>query len=108
VESHGAKYPRASLAALDKLVTTERVWAYAVILLLGYAIGAAFLLATMRHGLDAQGEPPGTDFIIVYGVSVLTLSGRAALAYALHAPIRLAALWCGLWALLALLRVAEA
>jgi hypothetical protein len=72
----------ASLAAIDRLVTPARVRDYAVILLGGYFVGVAVLLATLRHGLDARGNPPGADFIIFYGVSVLTLKGQAVLAYA--------------------------
>jgi len=79
VRSRGAV---ASLAALDRLVTPRRVRAYAVILVVVYVAGFAVLLATLRHGLDPRGNPPGADFIIFYGVSVLTLKGQAALAYA--------------------------
>lgn len=74
----------AALSAADSLITSERLRAYSLILLIGYAAGIAVLLATLRHGLDAQGKPPGADFIIFYGVSKLTLAGRALAAYSPH------------------------
>jgi hypothetical protein len=71
--------------ALDRLVTWERVRAYAAILLVGYLVGWLALALTLRHGLDARGDPPGADFIIFYGVSRLTLAGQALAAYLPHA-----------------------
>lgn len=72
-------------AALDRLVTWDRVRAYAAILLAGYLIGWLVIGLTLRHGLDPRGDPPGADFIIFYGVSRLTLAGQAIAAYAPHA-----------------------
>jgi hypothetical protein len=66
-------------------VTWERVRIYATVLLAGYVVGWGVLLLTLRHGLDARGDPPGADFIIFYGVSRLTLAGQAIAAYAPHA-----------------------
>ena len=72
-------------STLDRLVTWDRVRIYATILLAGYVVGWSVLLLTLRRGLDAQGDPPGADFIIFYGVSRLTLAGQAIAAYAPHA-----------------------
>ncbi len=74
----------AALAAVDRFINPERLRAYSIILVIGYAAGIAVLLAGLRHGLDAQGKPPGADFIIFYGVSKLTLAGQALAAYAPH------------------------
>ncbi|HEY1560518.1 MAG TPA: glycosyltransferase family 87 protein [Caulobacteraceae bacterium] len=73
-----------ALAVVDRFITPERLRAYSIILVIGYAAGVAVLLAGLRHGLDAYGKPPGADFIIFYGVSKLTLAGRALAAYAPH------------------------
>jgi hypothetical protein len=75
----------AVLGAADRVITAQRVRAYAAILIVGYLLGWGVLAFTARHGLDAHGKPLGADFIIFYGVSRLTLAGRAALAYAPHA-----------------------
>jgi hypothetical protein len=76
---------RRAASWLDGLVTAPRVRAYAIILLIGCAIGLGLLASGLRHGLDPQGKPLGADFIIFQGVSTLTLKGEAALAYAPHA-----------------------
>ncbi|HEY1879524.1 MAG TPA: glycosyltransferase family 87 protein [Caulobacteraceae bacterium] len=81
--AHSGALGRA-LAAVDRFINPERLRAYSIILVIGYAAGIAVLLAGLRHGLDAQGKPPGADFIIFYGVSKLTLAGQALGAYAPH------------------------
>ena len=73
-----------ALAAVDRFINPERLRVYSIILVVGYAAGIAVLLASLRHGLDARGKPPGADFIIFYGVSKLTLAGQALAAYAPH------------------------
>ncbi|MGH7023732.1 MAG: glycosyltransferase family 87 protein, partial [Caulobacteraceae bacterium] len=72
----------AKLAAVDRLVTADRVRAWSIVLLLGYAAGLAWLVLTSRHGLDPRGRPVGADFIAFYSASRMTLSGHAFVAYA--------------------------
>ncbi len=67
---------------LDRLVTAERVRAYALMLVAGYALGVAGWALSIRHGVDPLGKPLGGDFIIFYAASALALKGKALAAYA--------------------------
>ncbi len=69
------------LARLDRLVTAQRVRAYALMLIAAYVLGAVGWVASMRHDVDPLGKPFGSDFIIFYAASSLALKGQAAAAY---------------------------
>jgi hypothetical protein len=59
-------------------LTRQRLTAYPVILLTGFAVAIAWLIGT-AHGLnDYAGRPLGTDFSDVYAAGVAALKGDAA------------------------------
>lgn len=72
---------RDPLAALDRLITPDRVSAYALMLIGGYALGAAVWIALLKGGVDPLGKPLGGDFIIFYAASKLGLTGHALSAF---------------------------
>jgi hypothetical protein len=72
------------LASLDRLVTPQRIRAYAIILIVAYVIGSVFWVGSMKNQVDPSDKPLGYDFITFYAASDLALQGRPTDAYDLH------------------------
>lgn len=68
--------------------TRPRLQAYAALLLVGYGLMIAWLLATSHGLVDSYGRPIGTDFVNVWASGHLALEGRPAAAFdpAIQAP----------------------
>ena len=62
-------------------ITTERVRAYALILLITYVVGALAWLATLHGGLDWENRPYGSDFAEVYAAGTFVAEGRPQAPY---------------------------
>ncbi len=59
-------------------LTRERVRLWTVALLIGFALGIGWLIATSHGGIDREGRPLGSDFSNVYAAGVAALHGDAA------------------------------
>ena len=62
-------------------VTRERLQAYGLMLLAGYGLLIAWLLATSHGLVDSYGRPIGTDFVNVWSSGRMALEGQAAAAF---------------------------
>ena len=61
--------------------TPQRLRAYSLILIAGYALALVWVAATSRGGIDYAGRPLGLDFSGVWTAGRLALQGRPASAY---------------------------
>src|SRR6478609_2535916 len=59
-------------------LSAERLRVYPLLLLIGYALSLAFIVATSSGGVDAFGRPVGTDFSEVYAAGVFVQEGEPA------------------------------
>ncbi len=58
-------------------LTRERLTVYPILLMIGFAVAIAWLIATAHGLIDYAGRPLGTDFSNVYSAGVATLGGDA-------------------------------
>ena len=59
----------------------QRLQAYGLMLLVGYGLMIAWLLATSHGLVDSYGRPIGTDFVNVWSSGRMALEGQAAAAF---------------------------
>jgi len=63
----------------------DRATAYCKIMAVVFTLAACTWIALSRNGLDASGQPLGTDFLSFFAASTITLSGAPGAVYSLDA-----------------------
>ncbi|HEY0300097.1 MAG TPA: glycosyltransferase family 87 protein [Rhizomicrobium sp.] len=62
-------------------LTRERVRLWTLAMLIGFALGIGWLVATSQGGIDREGRPLGSDFSNVYAAGMAARQGDAALPF---------------------------